>query len=222
MKVSKRVMSTLALFVGAASLASASPIVLPVYSPSLDPTETFGTPLSGTSNPAVIVSLSSLASYLIPGYTIAFNAVGSVCFNPGVQSCSSASAANEMSVSSLTNPIIGGFVGAGGLGGGFISTSLSLSGPQQTSVGNDWSSVIANTFIVTSAGTGNITIPVGATGVVFVFLDQMYSDNSDFSHTLNVDATFTAPIVGTPEPATYGMMLAGLGGLVAFKRLRRS
>ncbi len=213
MKTTLKVLAVLAVMVGVTSLASASPIITPVYSPSLDPTETFGSPISPTgANPAVVVSLASLASYLVPGYSISFNAIGSVCFN----GCPPNS---EVAVSTLANPIIGGFVGVGGIGGGFLG-SFTLTGAQQTAVLNNWNSLVSNTFIVTSTGTGPITIPTGATGVVFVFLDEYYGDNNDASQTLNVDASYNAP--GVPEPATYGMMIIGLGGLVAFKRFRRS
>jgi hypothetical protein len=212
MKAFFRVLSALAVMVGATSLASANSIL--VYSPSLNPTNTFGNPISaGGTTAAVVEPLSALASYLVPGYSISFNAVGSVCFN----GCPPNS---EVAVSTITNPIIGGFVGSGGIGGGFLG-SFTLTGAQTTAVLNNWTATVANTFIVTSAGTGPITIPTGATGVVFVFLDELYSDNNDTSGTLNVNASFSAP-ASTPEPATYGMMIAGLGALLAFKRVRRS
>ena len=219
MKATCRVLAVLAVMVGATSLASANTIA--VYSPSLDPMSTFGTPAGGgTTTSAVVVSLSSLAAYLVPGYSISFNAVGSVCFQPSVQFCNSSSATNEGPVSGISNPIIGGFLGAGGLGGGFISTP----GTTHVNLGSggtgDWTTDIANTFVVTSVGTGTISIPTGATSVVFVFRDAFYQDNADFSQTLNVDATFSAP--GVPEPATYGMMIVGLGALLTLKRVRRS
>ncbi len=221
MKASFRVLTVLAAMAGATSLVSASTIVDPIYSPSLNPTNTFGTPqFSGGQTTAVVESLSSLASYLVPGYSISFNAVGEVCYSPSQQGCTSSSTAGETSVSAISNPIIGGFVGSGGLGGGFLG-SFTLTGPQQTAVLTDWTSLVSNTFIVTSTGTGPLVIPTGATGVVFVFLDDLYGDNSDASGTLNVDATFNSPS-SAPEPATYGMMIAGLGALVAFKRYRRS
>lgn len=225
MKATVKSFAMLTVLVGAASLASANSFTL-----LLDPMASYGTPAFGTADAPTIVSLSTLAGdlgvgSLTPGASITFNAVGSICFNPTVQNCSSGSNTNEVPVASISNPIIGGFLGAGGLGGGFISTASTT--PCNTASGSgtcaggtgDWTADFANDFIVTAAGTGTIVIPTGATSIVFVFRDDLYTDNSDHSGTFGVQATVTPAV---PEPATYGMMIAGLSALVGFKRFRRS
>jgi hypothetical protein len=219
MKATLRVIATLAAVVGAASIASANSFTLPV-----GPQQSYGSPAFGSASASTIVSLSTLATdlgigSLSPGDSISFNAVGEICFNPTGQNCSGSSSVNEVGVGSIVNPMIGGFLGAGGLGGGFIATggtTLLNTGPIGT---GDWTADFVNDFVVTAAGTGTITIPVGATSVVFVFRDNFYNDNSDFSGTLGVQANVAGAV---PEPATYGLMLAGLGALVAFKRVRRA
>jgi hypothetical protein len=144
--------------------------------------------------------------------------VGTVCFNPSSPS-NNCNTPSETPVSAITYPIIGGFVTGNNPNGPFVG-GPGLTGPQQTDVLANWSALFSNTFIVTSAGTANLVIPVGATGVVLVFLDDYYPDNTSFDSSLGVNATFTAPTV--PEPATYSMMIAGLGLVLAGKRFRRS
>ncbi|HEV2200564.1 MAG TPA: PEP-CTERM sorting domain-containing protein [Bryobacteraceae bacterium] len=217
-------LAMLAVMVGAASLASANSFTI-----GINPTASYGTPVFGVASAPTILSLSTLAAdlgvgSLTPGTSITFNAVGSICFNPTVQNCSSGSNTNEVPVGSIPNPIIGGFLTAGGLGAGFISTASTTpcntgAGPGSCGSGTgDWTADFANDFIVTAAGTGTIIIPAGATSIVFVFRDDLYSDNSDHSETFGVQATVTPAV---PEPATYGMMIAGLSALVGFGRYRR-
>ena len=214
MKSSFRILAILALMVGAAAFASASAFI------SVDPTLSFGNTLfapGGNGGTPVYTAFTSLSGYA-SGDTVSFAAVGTACFNPSSPS-NNCGTSSETPVSSLPNPIIGGFVTGNNPNGPFVG-GPGLTGPQQSVVLANWTALFANTFIVTSAGTGNLVIPVGATGVVFVFLDDFYPDNTSFNSTLGVNATFTAPTV--PEPATYSMMLAGLGLVLAGKRFRRS
>jgi hypothetical protein len=219
MKATFRVLAVLAVMVGAASLASANSFTFTILA-----TDTFGTPSNPTTPTGVttptIYSLATLGTDLglsmSVGSTISFTAVGEVCSNPAVQNCNSSSSTNEVPVSSIVShpPIEGFFVGSSSLPSGASVTNLSPTGLDL------WTANVVGMFDITAGGTGNIIIPTGATGIEFAYVDSYYADNSDFSHTLGVQANASAS--GVPEPATYGMMIAGLGALVAFKRLRRS
>ena len=220
MKATSRVLTVLAVMIGATSLASANSFTFAV-----NPTQTFGTPVSpgGTSVPT-IYSLATLGTdlglSLSAGSTVSMVAVGQVCYNPNVQLCGGSSSANEKSVSPASGwtfpPIEGFFVGSTSAPTGSHTTNLSPTGL------DEWTSNITGMFDITGTpGTGNIVIPVGTTGIEFAFVDSYYVDNSDFSGTLGVQVS-AAGQSSVPEPATYGMMIAGLGALVAFKRLRRS
>ncbi len=221
MKVSLRLFAVIALTVGATSLASANSFTIGV-----SPTQTFGTPGNPTTPTGVttpnVISLGTLGTDLglsvTPGTTIDFNAVGEACYNPNSQGCNGSSATNERSVSAITlyPPIEGLFICGGGncaIPSGATASDLSAGGLGQ------WTGNVSGMFDITATGTGNIVVPVGATGVEFSFVDSYYADNSDFSGTLGVQASVASP---APEPATYGMMIAGLGALLAFKRVRRS
>jgi PEP-CTERM motif len=202
--------ATLAL----ASVGSAATIL------SVGATQAYGTPTFGSHTTATWTSLSSLGGLLgitiTPGTTsLNFTAVGSICYNPGASACPS-NGSGDVAVSGITNPIVGGFVS--GISG---STTFISSGLGGINTSGDWTSDFSNDFVVTSAGTGNVVVPVGTTFVVFAFRDSYYNDNFDFGSDLGVSVDGANPSA-VPEPATYAMMLAGLGAVAAFKRLRRS
>jgi hypothetical protein len=218
MKATYRVLAVLAVMVGATSMASANSFTFGV-----NPTQTFGNPANPTTPTGVttptVYSLATLGAdlglSLSVGSTISFTAVGEVCNNPGVEGCSASNSTGERSVSSplfTYPPIEGLFVGSSSAPSGSTTSNLVTDG--------QWTANVVGMFDITAAGTGNIIIPTGATGIEFAFVDSYYADNSDASGTLGVVANASGS--GVPEPATYGMMIAGLGALVAFKRLRRS
>jgi hypothetical protein len=232
----KATFRVLAVMVGAASLVSANSFTLNNVTDGAGTflsTQTFGTPSNPTLPTGVTVpptyTLSQLDTFLglgpgalTPGSTMSFTAIGEVCYSPGGQGCTGASTTGERSVSSsffTYPPIEGVFLNCSGAGftcaapGGSATANLSPGGF------NQWTANITGMFNITSLGT-TIIIPTGATSVEFSFVDSYYADNSDFSGTLGVQMGAAAGSV--PEPATYGMMIAGLGALLAFKRLRRS
>jgi hypothetical protein len=192
-----------------ASVGAAATITL------VDVHASYGTPLSPTGvTTAAWVSLASLGITTPGTSTVNFSAVGGLCFNAG----GSPPCLTDVAVSSITNPILGGFSAASS-STTFLSTGLAQF---NTISSGDWSNDIANDFIITSSGTGVITVPTGANYVVFVFRDSFYQDNQDNSP---IDFGVSSAVVnpgGVPEPATYAMMLAGLGAVAAFKRFRRS
>jgi hypothetical protein len=199
------------LMLGAVAVAMAavgSAATIPVAA-----TATYGTPNFGTGTTATWVSLSSLGA-TTPGALVNFFAVGSICFNPGAGSCVGGP---DVAASGITNPIVGGFVASSG-STSFLSSGL---GAINTISSGDWTNDFTNDFVVTAAGTGNVLVPNGANFVVFVFRDSFYNDNVDNGGDFGVNLSITNPQV-VPEPATYAMMLAGLGAVAAFKRYRRS
>jgi hypothetical protein len=73
-------------------------------------------------------------------------------------------------------------------------------------------------FVLTN-GTGlNVVVPATAHFLVVGVFDSFFKDNTDPDHSLAVQ--ITGPAVVMPEPATYAMLLTGLGGLLAFGRHR--
>jgi hypothetical protein len=65
----------------------------------------------------------------------------------------------------------------------------------------------------------DVTVPVGATWLVVGVLDSYYCDNSDPNHNLGINIKVD-PETLVPEPASYALFLAGLGGLAVWRRVR--
>lgn len=199
------------VFVALASVGAAATI-------GIGATQTYGIPVVNAGQTAAVwVSLASLGTTLgttiTPGTTMLnFFATGGICFNGGGSPC-----VTDVSVASLSNPIVGGFTAAAT--NVFLASGLAGINTQAT---GDWTTDIANDFAVNSGGTGDVLVPVGANFVVFVFRDGFYQDNADNSPVdFGVNVTAVNPS-GVPEPATYAMMMAGLAAIAGFKRYRRS
>ena len=186
----------------------------------VNPRQTYGIPSGGGGvQTAVWIPLSTFGNLgtITAGTTqIDLVPVGSLCF----VACTAQSA--ETPVSSLTNPIfIAGFTTSSG-STSFLSTSL---GTFDTSGGGsgDWTNTFSNQFGINyngASGTGFFTIPSTAGFVVFVLRDSFYQDNLDVSGTFGVDVSINNPVI--PEPASYAMLLGGLGLLAGWRRFRRS
>jgi hypothetical protein len=159
------------------------------------------------------VALSSYGS-ITPGTTqINLQNVGDLCFANGGSPCDSGSPQ-----SSPANAILAGFSATSG-----STTFISSTQPGFNTVSSsDWTGDFANDFIVTTSATGFFTIPVGAQYIVFVLRDAFYADNLDKDNNFGVLVDIQNPAPAVPEPATYTMMLGGLGILAAVKRYRRA
>ena len=81
------------------------------------------------------------------------------------------------------------------------------------------STTIAQDFQVLDSPYGGTTVvvPNSANFLIIGVLDSFYADNTG---NLSVELTLD-PSSGVPEPGSYAMVLAGVAGLVALRRLRR-
>ena len=212
MKSLLRVLGITAVLALASGVCSATSIF-----EAVNPTQTYGTPSGGGgANVAVWIPLSAFSGLgtITPGSTqIDIVPIGAVCFVncPG---------AGQTNVNTLNNPIfIAGFSAGGSGDTSFFSTSL---GSFNTITSGAWTNTFANQFGINynaGNGTGFFTIPTGANDVVIVFHDNFYPDNSA-TGTFGVDVSIQNSAI--PEPASYAMLLGGLGLLAGWRRLRPS
>jgi hypothetical protein len=213
MKRALKVLGIITVLALAADVCSASSFVFE----QVNPTQTYGTPSGGgATGTAVWIPLSAFSGLgtITPGTThIDIVPTGAVCFtNCGTNP--------QTPVSSLGTPIfIAGF-SASGSSTTFLSTTL---GTFNTGGGGsgDWTNSFSNQFGISyngNNGTGFFTIPTTATEIVVVFRDNFYPDNVSTGGTLGVDVS----ISNVPEPASYAMLLGGLGLLAGWRRFRRS
>jgi hypothetical protein len=210
MKKFQRVLGTCALFGLAMGVSFASAFV------PVDPKATYGTAVTqpdASAIPATWVLLSSLNAGLgitiVPGTTsLTFRGTGDLCYFP---SCPASSP--EINTASLSNPFLGGFTTTLGSTTFLLS---SLGNTANTVASGDWTADFANDFFINSSGPVSVVVPTGAVYAVFVLRDSHYTDNA------NPDADLLGINITVPEPASYGLLLAGLGGLFAMRRFRRS
>ncbi len=158
---------------------------------------------------------------LSTGSVINLFAEGDMCFSNGT-SCMSPSFGGVFSSSALfesnhftLNRVINALSAPSG-------TTDAATGT--TSVGSFNTNISQDFMIFQGSGT-QITLPnISTYRYLFVgILDSLYSDNTD-GGTLPVDLQLrlTAASSAIPEPGTYGLMLSGLGALLAFRRYRKN
>jgi len=86
----------------------------------------------------------------------------------------------------------------------------------RTFYGNVDTTIPNDFFIPTGLGL-TIVVPAGAQYLVVGVLDSLYSDNTG-----NLSVEINQITSSVPEPATFGLLAAGLGGLALLQRRRRS
>jgi len=214
MKSALKVLGIITVLALAAGVCSAAPFLFE----QVNPTQTYGIPSGGGSvNTAVWIPLSAFSGLgtITPGTTqIDILPVGAVCFtNCGTNP--------QTPVSGLGTPIFVAGFSASASSTTFLATSL---GTFNTGGGGsgDWTNTFSNQFGISyngNNGTGFFTIPTGANDVVIVFRDNLYSDNVA-TGAFGVDVSIQNSSV--PEPASYAMLLGGLGLLAGWRRFRRS
>jgi PEP-CTERM motif-containing protein len=226
MRLSKniqRCLSVAGLLLAASGMSVASTFTFQNVSATGTYLQTFND--SGATGPLFLTIGSGALTGFTAGNTINLTAVGSMCFSGGN---SNPAGCTQLGVGAIaTPPIIAMFTTST-----FVdvpSTLNRLSGTLLTSLGvNAVSTVctnfgcvatdVPNDFGITAAGV-NVVIPNGALYLVLATYDSYYTDNLDRSPVdWGVNIAQAAPV---PEPATYGMLLSGLGGILAFRRFRR-
>ena len=83
---------------------------------------------------------------------------------------------------------------------------------------------IPDDFFIPLGPGASIVVPVGAEYLVVGVLDSFYADNTDPGNSLGVDLkvdpTYDFGDSGVPEPSTVLLLLSGLAGLYAFRRIQ--
>jgi hypothetical protein len=210
MKNFKRILGLSLMLTVGAGLASASAFVQ---------TSVLDSWLSGTGagsnvTHATIANLNggtygSVGGTITAGVTtINIVAVGDICFNGLGQTPSACAAGNQVAVNGTS--VIAYFADGSGT---LISSGQSDASTVPNSINGD--------FFIPIGGGLNILVPSTATQIFLAYNDSYYPDNSDTNNNFGVNISFVNNAT-VPEPATYGLMIAGLGGLLALKRFRRS
>jgi hypothetical protein len=151
-------------------------------------------------NPTIL-NLSTLSTAVVPGEILYLQSFGSIAYNgmtPGTYL-----PANVIALFSTSN------TAAGAIQTGLSSPVTSVYNyPGPTTSSND----IPQDFSVPNTVI-SVVVPTGAQYLLLGIADSYYADNyGNASVSLSVDPT--------PEPGTYGLMLAGLGAIVTLNRKR--
>jgi hypothetical protein len=194
----------------------------------IDATSTYLTaagPLSGgvfgpDGTAPLIIDLQSVGLGLTTGSVVTFTASGSLNINNGgtntivVPSFGAVfSSTNALLANVASNRVTGALAAPGG------TTSAGASGyvgGVTTTTNGGFQTDISQDFLIFQSGT-TITLPnISTYRYLFVgILDNLYADNVTVT-----PLQLTVSVV--PEPATYGLLLSGLGALVAFRRYRKN
>ena len=210
MKNFKRLLGISVLLTVGASFASAAAFVqVSALATYLSGVGGVGTPTSATIAALNSGTFGSLTTPITAGITtINIVAVGDICFN-GLGQTPSACLTGGAQVPTTATAILAYFADAGNV---LIAPGVAD--------GVTVSNIVGDFFVPIGAGL-NILVPTGTAKIFFTYNDTFFPDNADTNNNFGVNLTFGSN-AGVPEPATYGLMLAGLGGLMALKRFRRS
>jgi len=162
-----------------------------------------------------VIDLQTVGGFgLQTGDVIRLTALGDMCFNNG-SSCQSPTFGAVFSSSALfesnnvtTNRVINALSAPGGTTG--VVSPTTVNGGFNTDISQD--------FLVYQISGTVITLPnINQYRYLFIgIVDSYYGDNSDLDNNLQVQ------LAVVPEPATYGLLLSGLGALFAFRRFRKN
>jgi hypothetical protein len=166
----------------------------------------------------LIINLSTLPTPFTPGEGESLNitALGQFCFYGGPD-CTE------------YQPYIGGIFSSSStvlssnnlnrVSGAIASGLPNITDPGLNTYFGNQSTTIAQDFQVLDSPYGGTTVvvPNSANFLIIGVLDSFYADNTG---NLSVELTLD-PSSGVPEPGSYAMVLAGVAGLVALRRLRR-
>jgi hypothetical protein len=166
-----------------------------------------------TDSPAVNPLFVSLSGF---GSTIRIEWLGDLCYVGG-GGCSEISIANGVGAVFTTSNSISGATNLNRLTGVLPSGVAALVTPN--SWANNAVTDIAQDFAVPHASWLNLTVPTGATYLVVGVIDSHFSDNVDPNQ--NLQFSIEAVDTSAPEPGTLLLFGAGLGVLVAARRLKK-
>ena len=180
-------------------------------------------PFNGTTYPVdgaipLVIDLQTVGLTITTGDIFRITAEGDLCFHNGV-SCQSPAFGAVFYSSNLLDPnnlVLNRVINA------LSAPSGTTAAPDagNTTNGNFATNITQDFLIFQGSGT-TFTMPSTSTyRYLFIgILDRYYGDNSDGRNVTN-DLQVRLSVV--PEPGTYGLLLSGLGALIAFRRYRKN
>lgn len=199
----------------------------------VNPQDSFLYESSADSNvSAIFINLTGCTGSNAPcisapaGSTLTLIGLGNECFLPtGGASCTESPAelggafdTNSvlLSSSSLSSGNVDRLTGTVNAAGAQDVSNVSFFNTYFGSV----NTTIVNDFLIPTGAGITLTVPVGAEYLVVGVFDSYYADNSDPLNNLALSISDTQAPLGVPEPATLGLLFAGLGGLAMIRRYR--
>ena len=178
-------------------------------------------PFNGTTFPVdgvnpLVIDLQTVGGLgLATGDILRITAEGDLCFNNG----SSCQAPSFGAVFSSTNLLDNNNLLLNRVTNALNAPAGTTAAPDAgTTTNGGFATNIAQDFLIFQGSGTQFTMPnIGVYRYLFIgILDRLYGDNSDLDNNLQVRLSVV------PEPGTYGLLLSGLGALIAFRRYRKN